>query len=43
MDLYKKILELDTVYEGEGQLPGGFETSDPKEAIKKLLEDFFQV
>ena len=41
MDLYKKILELDTVYEGEGQQPGGFQTSDPKEAIREVVRRMF--
>ena len=41
MDLYKKILELDTVYEGEGQRPPDFETSDPKEAIREVVKRFF--
>ena len=41
MDLYKKILELDTVYEGEGQRPPDFETSDPKEAIKEIVRRMF--
>ena len=41
MDLYKKILELDTVYEGEGQQPGGFQTSDPNEAIKEIVRRMF--
>ena len=41
MDLYKKILELDSVYEGEGQQPGGFTTNDPKEAIKEIVRRMF--
>ena len=41
MDLYKKILELDSVYEGEGQQPGGFTTNDPNEAIKEIVRRFF--
>ena len=41
MDLYKKILELDSVYEGEGQHPGGFETNNPNEAIKEIVRRFF--
>ena len=41
VDLYKKILELDTVYEGEGQQPGGFQTSDPKEAIREIVRRMF--
>ena len=41
MDLYKKILELDTVYEGEGQQPGGFETNNPNEAIKEIVRRMF--
>ena len=41
MDLYKKILELDTVYEGEGEQPGGFQTSDPKEAIREIVRRMF--
>jgi len=41
VDLYKKILELDTVYEGEGQQPGGFQTSDPKEAIREVVRRMF--
>ena len=40
MDLYKKILELDTVYEGDGQ-QGGFQTNDPKEAIKEIVKRMF--
>ena len=34
MDLLNKILQLDSVYEGDGQ-QGGFQTNDPKEAIKE--------
>ena len=41
MDLYKKILELDSVYEGEGQQPGGFTTNNPNEAIKEIVRRFF--
>ena len=41
MDLYKKILELDSVYEGEGQQPGSFQTSDPKEAIREIVKRMF--
>ena len=41
MDLYKKILELDSVYEGEGQQSGGFTTNDPNEAIKEIVRRFF--
>ena len=41
MDLYKKILELDSVYEGEGQQPGGFETNNPNEAIKEIIRRMF--
>ena len=41
MDLYKKILELDSVYEGDGQLPGSFETNNPNEAIKEIVKRFF--
>ena len=41
MDLYKKILELDSVYEGEGQQPGGFTTNNPNEAIKEIVRRMF--
>ena len=41
MDLYKKILELDTVYEGDGQQQGGFTTNDPNEAIKEIVRRMF--
>ena len=41
MDLYKKILELDSVYEGDGQQPGSFETNNPNEAIKEIVRRFF--
>ena len=41
MDLYKKILELDSVYEGDGQQPGGFETNNPNEAIKEIVRRMF--
>ena len=41
MDLYKKILELDSVYEGEGQQPGSFETNNPNEAIKEIVRRMF--
>ena len=41
MDLYKKILELDSVYEGEGQQPVSFETNNPNEAIKEIVRRFF--
>ena len=41
MDLYKKILELDSVYEGDGQQPGSFQTNDPNEAIKEIVRRFF--
>ena len=37
MDLLNKILQLDSVYEGDGQ-QGGFETSDPKEAIREVIQ-----
>ena len=41
MDLYKKILELDSVYEGDGQQPGSFETNNPNEAIKEIVRRMF--
>jgi hypothetical protein len=41
VDLYKKILELDSVYEGEGQQPGGFTTNNPNEAIKEIVRRMF--
>jgi hypothetical protein len=41
VDLYKKILELDSVYEGEGQPPGSFETNNPNEAIKEIVRRMF--
>jgi hypothetical protein len=41
VDLLNKILELDSVYEGEGQQPGGFQTSDPKEAIREVVRRMF--
>ena len=41
MDLYKKILELDSVYEGDGQQPGGFTTNNPNEAIKEIVRRMF--
>ena len=37
MDLLNKILQLDSVYEGDGQ-QGGFQTNDPKEAIKEVIQ-----
>jgi hypothetical protein len=41
VDLYKKILELDSVYEGDGQQPGSFETNNPNEAIKEIVRRMF--
>ena len=41
MDLYKKILELDSVYEGDGQQPGSFTTNNPNEAIKEIVRRMF--
>ena len=38
MDLLNKILQLDSVYEGDGQ-QGGFQTNDPKEAIREAELD----
>ena len=37
MDLLNKILELDSIYEGDGQ-QGGFQTNDPKKAIKEIIK-----
>lgn len=37
MDLLNKILQLDSVYEGDGQ-QGGFQTNDPKEAIREVIQ-----
>ena len=37
MDLLNKILQLDSVYEGDGQ-QGGFQTNDPKEAIREAIQ-----
>ena len=37
MDLLNKILQLDSVYEGDGK-QGGFETNDPKEAIREAIQ-----
>ena len=41
MDLINKILELDSVYEGDGQRPGSFETNNPNEAIKEIVRRMF--
>ena len=41
MDLLNKILQLDSIYEGDGQQQGGFQTSDPKEAIKEIIKKTF--
>jgi len=37
VDLLNKILQLDSVYEGDGQ-QGGFQTNDPKEAIREVIQ-----
>jgi len=41
VDLLNKILELDTIYEGDGQQQGRFETNKPNEAIKEIVRRMF--